>query len=129
MNVEDMRAAGANPVVRIARLTSYFPADVLGKVCVVREIDEAKKFADVVAITGGGAHDGGGWLSIDCLELEPSPVWLAARDLFVEKLAAMQAQMQDRAARWKALVERLAAQHQLEPEVIESIHAELGGFA
>lgn len=49
--------------------------------------------------------------------------------LYRAEFAALQAQVQDRAARWKALVEGLAAKHRLTPEAVEEIHNKLGRFA
>ena len=89
----------------------------------IEEIEDGE--AQITTLSPDGQARGGGWIPLECLELETDLAWHTAKtwhDAYLERLLV---QYDAHNKRWKAKLQEVADKHGLTLQVVSDIFGEL----
>jgi len=124
-----MREGDVVRVVKPRPVTGGVFIDILGDVGWIEEVMDVDgvPWAQIQTLHLDGSPSGCGGIPLDCLALETAPQWREAKDKRDARFERDRQEGLERAKRWHDRVARVAARHDVTPDVAAAIHADLSG--
>ncbi len=117
-----------NDIVRIIRQPSPQMAGILGIVGFIEHVSDAGGHVSIHGLDTDGSSAGFGWVPVDCVEPEPSPVWVQAHRLYEARLDNLMAAMKKSEQIYLAKIRKLAKEYKLKPKAVMDIHKKVEEF-
>ena len=100
-------------------------AHIKGEIGFIDSLHENGTHAGFTALRLNGELNGGGTVLLDCLALDTSPHWAAAKKLYDENSQKHFEEAMARTERINSRIAEVAKEYGLPPETIEAIHTKV----